>query len=521
MRPHRPARLAPAAGALTALLALAACAPADDPAPETDPQPEQTDAAPQVDPEAIVQVAVNAEPASIAALPTGDDAAVQLLGGNVYEGLTRLDASGDLEFALAESIERADDGLSYTIALRPDVLFHSGAALTADDVVSSIARAADRTSGSTAAPELAMIADISAVDDLTVRIDLSAPAVSLPYRLSRVWISPAVDDEADGGIPSALAPGSDADGTGPYVLDGWARGSSMTLSPNEAHWGDGPSNGGVVFHFFDDPGGMATALAAGIVDVVAGDLGPDDLAAMPTGDDVEIVQGASTTLIALDFGDSAPAFRDPLVREAVSAAIDDDGLLADAWGSGGTVIGSMAGPTDPWYEDLAGIDVYDPDLARDLLDEAGYDTGFAFALAVPDDPVLEQTAEAIRAQLAEIGVSAEIRGTGAAAEAPMSGGDATLVAIDRPRALAFPESAEAAAIDDVEARERIGQAEMTASDAEQAEVLRLVAAHLAESSASEWLFSPPRVTVASALVSGVAPDRPSGAFEAAGIQISR
>lgn len=520
MRRHRPAHLAPAVGAFAALLAVTACAPSDDPVPTPDPQPEQTASVPQVDPDAVVQVAVDAEPTSIAALPTGDAAATRILGGNVYEALTRLDATGEVELALAESIERSDDGLSYTIAVRPDVVFHSGAPLTADDVASSIDRAADRTSGSAAAAELAMISGVTAVDDLTVRIDLQAPSISLPYRLSQVWISPS-DDETSGGIPSALAPGSDADGTGPYVLDGWARGSSMTLSPNEAHWGEAPANGGVVFHFFDDAAGMATALAAGIVDVVAGDLGPADVAAIPASDGVEVIEGRSTTLIALDFGDSAPAFRDPLVREAVSAAIDDEALLADAWGSGGTVIGSMAGPADPWYEDLAAVDVYDPDLARDLLDEAGYDAGFAFALAVPDDPVLEQTAEAMREQLAEVGVSAEIRATGSAPEAPMAGGDAALVAIDRPRALAFPESAEAAAIDDVDARERIGQAEMTTSEAEQAEVLRLVAAHLAESSASEWLFSPPRVTVAAAHVAGIAPDRPSCAFEAAGIEISR
>ena len=51
------------------------------------------------------------------------------------------------------------------------------------------------------------------------------------------------------------------------------------------------------------------------------------------------------------------------MRWAISMAIDKKALLDTVRNGKGTLIGSMAVPTDPWYEDLTSIDAYDPDGA--------------------------------------------------------------------------------------------------------------------------------------------------------------
>ncbi len=82
--------------------------------------------------------------------------------------------------------------------------------------------------------------------------------------------------------------------------------------------------------------------------------------------------GHSTTKLLLAFNDRVAPFNNAKVRKAVTSAIDNKKLLQSIWGDYGTLIGSMVPPTDPWYEDLTGVNPYDVELAKQLLAEAGY-----------------------------------------------------------------------------------------------------------------------------------------------------
>ncbi len=113
---------------------------------------------------------------------------------------------------LAESWESNDDLTQYTFRLRPGVKFHHGKAFTAEDVVFTFSRLRDPDVGSPIAAILDFVADVVAIDDLTVRFDLKSPNAYLPDLVSlyHARIVPS-DVEAE-----RLA--TEEFGTGPFML---------------------------------------------------------------------------------------------------------------------------------------------------------------------------------------------------------------------------------------------------------------------------------------------------------------
>ncbi|MDR1432353.1 MAG: ABC transporter substrate-binding protein, partial [Propionibacteriaceae bacterium] len=96
------------------------------------------------------------------------------------------------------------------------------------------------------------------------------------------------------------------------------------------------------------------------------------------------------------------------VRQALTKAIDRRALLDTVWNGQGTLIGTMAVPTDPWYKDLFNTNPYDPEAAKALLKEAGYAKGLKLRFRVPVIPYAVKSAQFVSSQLSDIGVDAEI-----------------------------------------------------------------------------------------------------------------
>jgi hypothetical protein len=108
------------------------------------------------------------------------------------------------------------------------------------------------------------------------------------------------------------------------------------------------------------------------------------------------------------YNDRVAPFDNVKVRKALARGIDKQKLLEAIWGDRGMVLGSFVPPTDPWYEDLTGVDAYDPESAKALLAEAGHPDGFTFTLETPNYDPHPITAEFIKAELAKIGVTVNI-----------------------------------------------------------------------------------------------------------------
>ncbi|OCO99178.1 ABC transporter substrate-binding protein [Ensifer sp. LC13] len=350
------------------------------------------------DPNASITIGSLYEPQNLDNTAGAGQGINEAFNGNVYEALFTLTDAGDVQPGLVAEQSVSDDGLTYTFKLRPGVTFHSGDPLTAVDVKYSIERVTAEQSKSSRKKSLATISAIETPDEQTVVVKLSARSISLPYNLSYVWI---VNDAA-----KDLNAGED--GTGPYRLDEWRRGSSLALTRNDKYWGTAPTNGEVVFQYFTDATALNNALLTGAVDIITSVQSPDSIAQFKDNPDFTVTAGQSTTKELLAFNDRVAPFDNVKVRKAIARAIDDKKLLTSIWGEYGTLIGSFVPPTDPWYVDLTAVDAYDVESAKALLKEAGFADGFAFKLDTPNYDPHPIVAQFIQSELAKVNIKVEI-----------------------------------------------------------------------------------------------------------------
>lgn len=132
---------------------------------------------------------------------------------------------------------------------------------------------------------------------------------------------------------------------------------------------------------------------------------PDVLTQFDKRPEFSIVEGTSTTKELFNFNDAVAPFNNPDVRHAIRQAIDRKALLTAVWADRGQVIGSMVPPTDPWYEDLTGIDDHNVTGAKQLLAKAGHANGLSFTVDyVPSDAV-NIIAQGLKSQLAQAGIT--------------------------------------------------------------------------------------------------------------------
>ncbi|KAB2682737.1 ABC transporter substrate-binding protein [Brucella tritici] len=350
------------------------------------------------DPDATINIGSLYEPQNLDNTAGAGQGINEAFNGNVYEALFRLADDGKVEPVLSKDYSVSDDGLTYTFKLQPDVTFHSGAPLTSKDVKFSIERVAAPESKSSRKSSLKTISAVETPDDETVVVKLSSRSISLPYNLSYVWV---VNDEA-----KDLQ--SKEDGTGPYELEDWRRGSSLSMKRFDKYWGAKPKNGEVVFQYFTDASALNNALLTGSVDIITSVQSPDSLAQFKDNPDFTVSEGQSTTKLLLAYNDRVAPFDNVKVRKALARAIDDQKLLKAVWGDYGTLIGSFVPPTDPWYVDLTKVDAYDPESAKELLKEAGYPNGFTFTIDTPNYDPHPIAAQFIQSELAKIGVTVKI-----------------------------------------------------------------------------------------------------------------
>ncbi len=454
-------------------------------------------AAQDSNPDATIAIGSLYEPQNLDNTAGGGQGVTEAFDGNVYEGLFHLTDTGEVVPLLAASYTMSDDGLTYTFTLQPDVTFHSGKALTSEDVKYSIERVFAPESQSARKSSFGAIESIETPDPQTVVVTLAEPSISFIYNLSYVWV---VNKDATDLTTSE-------DGTGPYVLDGWTRGNSLSLKRWDDYWGEPAKNGEVVFDYFTDATALSNALLTGAVDIVTNMQSPDALAAFEGDPNFVVNNGTSTTKEILVFNDRVAPFDQVEVRKAIYSAIDRAKLLNAIWGDKGTLIGSMVPPTDPWYIDLVDENPYDPELSAQLLADAGYPDGFEFTLDTPTYDPHPVVAEFIKSELAKIGVTVDIN--------PITADEwytkvfqkhdyeATLQEHVNDRDVVWYGDPDFYwGYDNPQVTAWIAEAEQASSVEEQTAKLKLVNEQIAKDAASAWLYLYPQLVVASADVSG-------------------
>ncbi|UWQ37071.1 ABC transporter substrate-binding protein [Leisingera aquaemixtae] len=348
-----------------------------------------------------VTIAMQLEPPHLDPTSAAAQAIDSVVYTNIFEGLTRFMGDGSVVPGLAESWEISEDGTVYTFKLRQGVTFHDGSAMDAEDVKFSLDRA--RAEDSTNAQKALFdgIASVEAVDPQTVRITLEAPNGSLLFNLAwgdAVIVAP----ESIEGIKTNPV------GTGAYTFQEWVQGDRITLARNPDYWGEQPALASATFKFISDPTAAFAAMMAEDIDAFDNFPAPENLPQFEADPRFQVLVGSTEGETILSINNKQPPFDDIRVRQAVAHAIDRQAIIDGAMFGYGTPIGTHFAPHHPAYTDLTGMSAYDPEQAKALLAEAGFPEGFETTLHLPPPSYARRGGEIIAAQLAVVGIKAEI-----------------------------------------------------------------------------------------------------------------
>ena len=326
---------------------------------------------------------------------------------NVYDTLvTNKRGTTDIfEPSLATNWENPDP-LTYIFELREDVVFHDDTPFNAESVKFSYERVLSLDGPSYI---LAIIKDIEVLDTYKVKINLHqefSPFLSLiAHPVASIVSSTAV--ETHGSLEENPV------GTGPFIFDSWQIGNELTLVANKDYFKDAPRIENIVFKSILEASGRRTALENGEIDVIftaPPAVTSEDLTALESNPDITIFQGVSSSIEILGFNMLKTPLNDHRVREAISIALDYDGIIDDVFEGRAEKLG---GPIPPGILGFANFTSPQRDLtkARQLLEEAGYPTGFGITLTYNIENLeRRKVAEKIRDNLGEIDIDVSIKG---------------------------------------------------------------------------------------------------------------
>ncbi|HWO74691.1 MAG TPA: ABC transporter substrate-binding protein [Bacillus sp. (in: firmicutes)] len=333
---------------------------------------------------------------------------------NIYETLVEFGPQDtEIYSGLATEWTTSEDGLTYTLKLREGVKFHDGTDFNADAVVYNFERwkAGSKEQFYYYNSQFGGIIDkVTAVDPYTVEFKLTRPLA--PF-LKNLAMSPfaiaspaAIEEYGDKFTENPV-------GTGPYKFQEWKRNDRITIVKNENYWDpEFPKLETIIFRSIPDNSARLNALMSGEVDLIDG-VNYSDMPQIEANPDLQVFNRPSMNVAYLGLTATREPFNNKLVRQAINHAIDKQAII-DAFfeGAAQPAVNPMPPVIAGYNDEIQGYE-YDPEKAKQLLEEAGYPDGFEmelWAMPVPRPymPNGQKVAEAIQANLADVGIKATI-----------------------------------------------------------------------------------------------------------------
>ncbi len=343
----------------------------------------------------------------------------------------------NLEPDLAESYAISEDGLTYTFNLRKGVKFHNGRELVAADIKYSIERAVNPETQGPGQGFFAAIkgfdelvggqanelSGITTPDDNTVVIELSRPDATFLHVMAINFAFAVPREEVEKYGPDF---GRNPVGTGGFRMTEWTLGQRVVFERNPDYYRPGiPYLDKVVFEVGQDPTVALLRLQKGEVDVL-GDPIPSaqflDVVNDPANKDL-IVEGNLLHTGYVTINVTTPPLDNALVRQAISMAINKERILKIV-NNRGVAANQPLPPAMPGFDAAYAGYAFDPAKAKALLVEAGLPDGFTTELYAMNTDPNPRIAQAIQQDLAEIGITAEVKSL-AQAVVIGAGGDGT------------------------------------------------------------------------------------------------
>ena len=323
---------------------------------------------------------------------------------------------------LAETKEISADGLVYTFSLRPGVVFHNGRELTAEDVKYSIERTTNPATQSPGAGFYSMIdgfdawyggtADeltgVQVLDERTVQFTLSRPDATFLHVLALNFSSVVPKESVE---EHGADFGRNPVGSGAFAMTEWTPGQRVVLEANRDYWRSGiPRLDGIVFEIGLDPTVALLKLQQGEADILGDGIPPSQF--LEVMEDPEyadnVIEGGQLHTGYVTMNVNITPFDNPDVRKAVNMAVNKERIIKIINGRA-VPANQPLPPTMPGYADDYEGYAYDVEAARSMLADAGLGAGFTTELYTANVDPNPRIAQAIQQDLAEIGITVEIR----------------------------------------------------------------------------------------------------------------
>ncbi len=317
----------------------------------------------------------------------------------IMEPLVVFDRGLGLQPRLATAWEFSDDGLTLAFDLREGVLFHDGREFTSEDVRFTFESVLDPDTGAVNRPLYTAIGTIDTPDPYRVVFNLNTPTAFLINNIARQPIVPANAAEDFNLRPV---------GTGPYQFESQVRDDRLVLRRFDDYWGGAGSIEFLEFRVIPENATRLLAFEAGEIDVTQGQLPPEELPRLEEDPRFVLERTPGTGYTYLGMNTISEPLDDVRVRQALNHLIPREGIVERVMNGNAFPGISMILPTMPWFNPDVRRYPYDPELARELLEEAGVDFSEPLRLYTNDNAVRIQVAEILNFEFSQIGLDLQV-----------------------------------------------------------------------------------------------------------------
>jgi dipeptide transport system substrate-binding protein len=260
-----------------------------------------------------------------------------------------------------------------------------------------------------------LLKSVDRVDDYTVKIVLNRPEAPFLSDLAMQWAGVQSKEYADAMLKAGTPEKIDQEpiGTGPFSLVQYQKDAIIRFKANPDYWAGKAAIDDLIFSITPDSAVRWAKLQKGECHVMPYP-NPADLDAMRKDPNVQVLEQAGLNVGYLAYNTTKKPFDDVRVRKAINMAMDKNAIVSAVYMSTGVPAINPIPPSMWAYNKSIKDDAFNPAEAKKLLAAAGYPNGFttdlwAMPVQRPYNPNAKRIAELMQADLAKIGVTAEIK----------------------------------------------------------------------------------------------------------------